>query len=104
MKLLLNSKEIDFGSREDLEKAIPEGMSGHVLNFGQGEGQVEIESTVWGFYVNSEGFYYMDFEEGLIEFRKFEQLVGAITNALSLRFGVPLNVLVEGPFSNGSTR
>jgi hypothetical protein len=104
MKLLLNSKEIGFGSREDLEKAIPEGMSGYVLNFGQGEGQVEIDSTVWGFYVNSEESYYMSFEEGLIEFREFERLVGAITNALSLRFGVPLNVSVEGSFSNGCTR
>jgi len=103
MKFLLNQKEISFSSREELAKAIPPEMLGKVLNYGQGEGQVEIESTVWGFYVNSSGIYYMAFEEGVIEWAQLDKVANAIVSILNQRFGVTIKLLVEGPFTNDFT-
>ncbi len=101
MKLLLeNSREISFTSKEDLSKAIPAGMIGKPLNYGQGEGQVEIAGAVWGFYVNSDGSYYMTFEEGLIKWEKFPELVNAIVKALNQHFNKSITVIAEGQFAN----
>ena len=46
-----NGKDIEFGGLRDLEQLIPRELSGEVLNYGQGEGQVKIEGTIWGIYV-----------------------------------------------------
>ncbi|WP_188151487.1 hypothetical protein [Teredinibacter waterburyi] len=101
MKLILNNSEgIEFSCKEDLAKAIPVGIHGKPLNYGQGEGQVEIDDTVWGFYVNSEGSYYMAFEEGVVEWTKIVNLVHAITGALTQQFGKKITVSAEGPFTN----
>jgi len=101
MKLLLNnSEDINFSCKDDLAKAIPVGRQGKPLNYGQGEGQVEIDSTIWGFYVNSEGSYYMVFEEGIVEWTKIEKLVHEIASALTQQFGKTISVIAEGPFKN----
>lgn len=101
MKILLNNSEsIEFSCKDDLAKAIPTGIQGKPLNYGQGEGQVEIDDTVWGFYVNSEGCYYMAFEEGVVDWAKIEKLVHAIANALTQQFGNTITVTAEGPFTN----
>lgn len=103
MKLLLNSStEINFTCKEDLEKAVPIGTQGKALNFGQGEGQIEIEDAVWGFYVNVNGGYYMAFEEGNLEWEKLNNTVQAIVAALSENFGGAITVLAEGPFTGNS--
>jgi hypothetical protein len=100
MKLLLNnSEDICFSCKNDLAKAIPFGSQGKPLNYGQGEGQVEIDGTVWGLYVNSEGGYYMAFEEGIVEWAKIEQLVHEISNALTQKFGKKITVTAEGLFT-----
>ena len=101
MKLLLNnSGNIDFSCKEDLAKAIPIGFQGKPINYGQGEGQVEIDGTVWGFYLNSDGSYYMVFEEGVVGWVKIDALVHGIINALTKKFGEKISVTAEGPFTN----
>ena len=41
MKIVIsNASDINFESKVDLNRIIPEGIDGHALNFGQGEGQV----------------------------------------------------------------
>lgn len=101
MKLLLNnSEDIEFLCKDDLVKAIPFGMQGKPLNYGQGEGQIEIEGTVWGFYVGSGNNYYMIFEEGVMEWENIVKLVHAITGALTQQFGKTISVVVEGLLTN----
>lgn len=101
MKLLLkNSEDINFSCKADLAKAIPFGLSGKPLNYGQGEGQVEIEGTVWGFYIMPKNGYYMAFEEGVVDWEKIEKLVHAIADALTREFGKIITVVAEGPFTN----
>ena len=97
MKLVLRSeKEIKFSSLADLEKAIPEELSGHALNYGQGEGQVEIASTVWGFYFYSNKYYYMQLEEGKEVAELVFELAESISNALSKAFSTPIRLIAVG--------
>ena len=41
--------------RRELECFIPDGIEWHQINYGQGEGQVEIEGCEWGFYYGEHG-------------------------------------------------
>lgn len=103
MKLiLLNSENINFTCKGDLAKAIPKNTIGKVLNYGQGEGQVEISNTVWGFYKNSDNNnYYIQLEEGAIEWDALLVLVINIIDELNSNFSCAINVIAEGPYKNG---
>jgi hypothetical protein len=101
MKILLfNSNNIAFKTKDDLSRVIPVCMNGKVLNFGQGEGQVEIENTVWGFYVYSNSSYYMAYEEGSIDWGQLKALIDAILSQLKKEFGSSIEFIAEGPFTN----
>ena len=103
MKLLLgNGQNISFQNKDDLSKVIPFGLSGNTLNYGQGEGQVDIDGTVWGFYINSQGSYYMVLEEGVMEWSQMENLVSKIVGTINQRFGITAKVLVEGSLNGQS--
>jgi len=91
-----NSEKINFGCLEDLAIVIPENMQGKPLNFGQGEGQVEIEATVWGFYVNSNHQYYMVYEKGIEDWDSIQILASSIVNRISTKFNLDANLVVEG--------
>ena len=67
---------------------------------GQGEGQIEIEGTVWGLYVNSENYYYFAFEEGFIDWKRFTSLVESILAKINQEFGGDFSLVVEGALSN----
>ena len=101
MKLILRSeREIEFSSLADLEKAIPEEFSGRALNYGQGEGQVQIANTIWGFYYYSNKYYYMQLEEGKEVAELIFELAESISRALSKAFFTPIRLIAVGNMEN----
>ncbi|MES2673805.1 MAG: hypothetical protein V4660_06165 [Pseudomonadota bacterium] len=101
MKLVLRSEmKINFSSLTDLEKAIPEKFSGRALNYGQGEGQVEIANTIWGFYYYSSKYYYMQLEEGQEVAELIFELAESISNTLSKNFSTPIRLIAVGSTEN----
>jgi len=97
---LQGSEPVEFSCKEDLLKAVPEGSTGKPLNYGQGEGQVEIDETVWGFYINENDEYLMQFEEGKLDWRSLNNLVELLVARINDSFGVDIKIEVEGPFTN----
>ena len=101
MKLILkNSSNIEFQNKEDLNKVIPDKLNGKALNYGQGEGQVEIENTVWGFYVNEDDDYYMAYEEGVVSFKELINIIDAIVIKINKEFKIKTSIMAEGSFTN----
>lgn len=99
MKIILQSNgKIEFNSLDDLARAIPNDCSGQPLNYGQGEGQVKIDNTVWGFYVNSKEHYYMQYEEGCEDWLSIQNLIHKIHKKLSYEFKVEIELVAEGVF------
>jgi len=75
MKIDFNSFEGEFITQNDLKKIVPEKRKGKALNYGRGEGQIEIDETVWGVYFGENGNYYMQFEEGHLPPSEFINLL-----------------------------
>jgi hypothetical protein len=101
MKLkLLNSDKVEFKDSNDLSLVIPENMKGRVVNYGQREGQVEIEGIVFGFYVGEDKKYYFSFEEGVGEWERIKVLVEAIESKIQKEFGEDIRLLAEGSLTN----
>ena len=99
MKIILQSKNsIEFNKFSDLARVIPPGCTGKPLNFGQGEGQVKIENTVWGFYAHSKERYYMQYEEGSESWLSVQNLVYKIHEQLSREFETEIELIIEGVF------
>ena len=101
MKLsLLNSANIAFNKKDELLRVIPYKMNGKVLNYGQGEGQIEIEGVVFGFYLNNENIYYMQFEEGVIDWIDLVKLIDAIILKIEKEFNSNIKLMAEGFYTN----
>ena len=99
MKIILQSKNsIEFNKFSDLARVIPPGCAGEPLNFGQGEGQVKIENTVWGFYVHSKQLYCMQYEEGSESWLSVQNLVYKIHEQISREFETEIELIIEGVF------
>jgi len=99
MKIILQSKNsIEFNKFNDLARVIPPSCTGEPLNYGQGEGQVRIENTVWGFYVHSKERYYMQYEEGSESWLSVQNLVFKIHEQLSREFETEIELIIEGVF------
>ena len=96
----LESEKIDFTNLEDLNRVIPEELPGKAINYGQGEGQVEIQNTVWGFYVGDDNNYYMQYEEGSENWSTIQFLVHSITQKINTEFGADVKLVLEGPHTN----
>lgn len=97
MKIIIsNAADIDFESKVDLNRLIPEGIDGNVLNYGQGEGQVLIDSLVWGIYCSNEDTYILQYEEGLIDFLTLLALTTRIIDKLKREFNQNLIFKIEG--------
>lgn len=97
MKLILKAeRDIEFSSLAALEKSIPQGIAGAALNYGQGEGQVKILNTVWGFYFYSGNTYYMQLEEGREKAEFIFELASSIAKALSSNFETSIELISIG--------
>ena len=78
--------DVEFDSPAELARLIPKRLGGKVLNYGQGEGQLQIDAGVWGFYVGDSGLYYLAFEEGTYEHATFLTLVRELTSHIEGEF------------------
>ena len=105
MNILLNNADtLDFRCFEDLSRVIPDNCTGKPVNFGQGEGQVEINETIWGFYANKNGTYCMTLEEGTLDWHSFTILVESIVSKINQSFGVKIQIEAEGPLTKTNGR
>lgn len=97
MKIVIsNASDINFESKVDLNRIIPEGIDGHALNFGQGEGQVLIDNSVWGIYYADNDNCILQYEEGLIEFLPLLALTTRIIDKLKREFNQNLVFQIQG--------
>ncbi len=98
MKLVLfESDDIEFNCAADLQCFIPEHLTGKVLNYGQGEGQFEIEGGVFGVYVNNDNNYYIAYEEGFMDWSILKTLVDAILDSVNEVYSTDMYFVAEGP-------
>jgi hypothetical protein len=98
--VIKNSQGVELGKEEDLAKFIPASLSGKTLNYGQGEGQFQVEQTIWGIYSNEDGIYTLQYEEGLINWNEFEKICSAIIAQIKESFGSHLQCCIEGKLEN----
>lgn len=93
------SKEIEFP--DDFNDLVPESYTGKCLNYGQGEGQVQIGDTVWGFYYGSDNGV-IQFEEGSISWEDFIIITNAIKKHIEKIMSCSIDLFLEGAFNNGA--
>ncbi len=91
------SEEIVFP--DNFNDLIPKNFTGEVLNYGQGEGQVQIGNTVWGFYYGLENGI-IQFEEGTVNWETFIKITNAIKVNLEMIMNSPIMLVLEGAFNN----
>ena len=97
MKIIVsNAIEIEFRTKVDLLRLIPEGVDGNVLNYSEGEGQVLIGDSVWGIYSADKEIVVLKYEQGLIEFLTLLALTSRIIDKLKREFSQDLVFKVEG--------
>lgn len=97
MKIIIKGcDDLNICSIEDLAKLIPSALDGKPLNYGQGEGQIEIDSTVWGVYCDENDTYILQFEEGVLEWLVLQKVVVALIENISNKSGQALTFYIEG--------
>lgn len=93
---LKNGNQISISSLSDLEALVPQGMAGKALGYGQGEGQLKIGSTVWGFYVTGAGDYSFLLEEGVLSFEEASAIAIGIIQRVRTLWGSEIESVVQG--------
>ena len=98
MRILIDDKnKIEFDSLTDLAKLIPSSLNGKAINYGQGEGQVEIEGTIWGIYYTDKKYQFcLQYEEGVIEWSSLQHICHLILEQIRLAFGQDIEFYAEG--------
>jgi hypothetical protein len=97
MNIIIESdRKIEISSLSDLRKIIPHTTSGRALNYGQGEGQIEINGTIWGMYCGDREHYLLQYEEGLEDWSDFKMLLQQIMEQIQSEFGPGLKFIIEG--------
>ncbi len=97
MNIIIESDQIiEISSLNDLNKIIPHTANGRALNYGQGEGQIKINGTIWGMYCGVRGRYLLQYEEGLEDWSDFKMLLQQILEQIQSEFGPGLKFIIEG--------
>lgn len=97
LKVRLKSADrLDITCLEDLQTLVPAQFGGVALNYGQGEGQVRIADTVWGFYVCENDEYSFVFEEGVLDLDQATKMACAILDQVRARWGVVIRGELKG--------
>lgn len=92
---------ISIRSLEDLDAIVPEGMTGDALHYGQGEGQLRIGGSVWGFYLTDSGGYSCVLEEGLLSFKEASAIALGIIGRVRSLWGSRIESEVRGCHHGG---
>jgi len=99
MKIRLSpSDSMMIDGYEGLNELIPEGFEGEAINYGQGEGQIRIENSEWGFYVGDRpGMgYSVVFEEGTLDFDQAIAMATGILAQIRKKWGPQISAHIEG--------
>ena len=80
----------------DLNDFVPAGFEGKAVNYGQGEGQIRIENSKWGFYVGDDSEYYFAFEEGTLDFSQAIAMAWGIVAQIRWKWGTQVSARMEG--------
>ena len=91
-----DKNQFKISSLADLERVIPVSRAGKALNYGQGEGQIQIENTIWGFYITDHKNYRIQFEEGYLSWEQFQLYCEEIFNKIRSEFGDGIEFITEG--------
>ena len=91
---LLNAHSMSINSLEDLRDLVPECSSGMAINYGQGEGQIRIGDTEWGFYTGN--FPCFVFEEGTLDFDQAIAMASGILAKIRKKWGQDISGRIEG--------
>ncbi|PKL74636.1 MAG: hypothetical protein CVV27_19480 [Candidatus Melainabacteria bacterium HGW-Melainabacteria-1] len=101
MKIKLSDFDsVSICSLKDLERLIPANRQGLALNYGQGEGQFQIENTVWGIYLTSDQKYSLLYQEGSMEWEAFCALCSDMIQHIKTEFNQALKFTVEGALNH----
>ena len=102
MKIRLSpSDAMRIDGMKGLNDLVPEGFEGKAVNYGQGEGQIRIENTEWGFYCGPDGAgYSIVFEEGSVDFERAVAMAAGILKQIRKRFGSDISAQIEGTLSS----
>ncbi|GAA5120876.1 hypothetical protein JIN84_06135 [Luteolibacter yonseiensis] len=93
---LKNADRMSIGSLSELEQLVPEGMAGEALAYGQGEGQLRIGETVWGFYLVDAGNRSFALEEGVLSFEEAAAIATGIIHRARFLWGSHIESEVRG--------
>lgn len=83
-------------SGEELRCLIPDGIVWQQLNYGQGEGQVSINGSEWGFYFPAEDSMLIVFHKGHMEFSTAISFIKSVHKKLSDTYNVDLRIEILG--------
>ena len=91
---------MSIGGLHDLNDLIPDGFEGEAVNYSQGEGQIRIENTEWGFYCGPSGSgYSVVFEEGSLDFDQAMWMAAGILAKIRKKWGAGISAQIEGTLS-----
>jgi len=104
MKIRLNCcREVGVDGYEGLRALIPKGMDGEALNYGQGEGQLRIGSSVWGFYVEDSSTCYFVLEEGVLDIESAFKTALGILHRIHEQWDSGIQAEIEGIWEHDPT-
>jgi hypothetical protein len=84
LKFAIQKVDRDFAtvplgpSGQELAGFIPAGRTWRQLNYGQGEGQVEVDGCEWGFYYAGPGILMIVLHRGEVEMSKAVEFVSGV--------------------------
>ena len=100
MKIILtNASGVSIESLEDFQYLVPDEADGEAVNFGQGEGQIKIGGSEWGFYVEGSDSYHYVLEEGCMELHEAVEIAQGILRRFQARWGEQIGGRVSTPFT-----
>lgn len=97
MKIIIHDcPGLQSGTPNSLLGLFPRHLNARLDNFGQGEGQVELAGTIWGFYWRDNKTSYLQFEEGTLSWPELQTMVAEIVRSISEQLGREVEFSCEG--------
>ncbi|MDJ0848551.1 MAG: hypothetical protein QNK04_09255 [Myxococcota bacterium] len=97
---LVGEMPLEYDARDELLPFVPASLDAAQDNFGQGDGQIRIEDTLWGVYeVGSSYEMHLRFEEGSLSPERFQAHLEGIRQAAEQYFGFPVRIEIVGLYA-----